>query len=52
MKPEKMSVLAQNCEKLITIGRTVNMQNKLDTFMLTDRLTTDEYTYLTGLLTD
>ena len=51
MRPENMSLIATQCEKLILTGRTDNMQTKLDTFMAVDRITIEEYTYLTGLLT-
>lgn len=50
MRPDNMSIIALQCEKLIQARRTDNMQTKLDTFMLTERLTIEEYTYLSGLL--
>lgn len=38
------------CKKLIESNRAENMQEKLDVFLINDRLTSEEYTELTGLL--
>ena len=38
------------CKKLITAGRTTGMEEKLDVFYAIGRISTDEYTELTGLL--
>lgn len=38
------------CKKLIEANRDENMQEKLDVFLVNDRLTAEEYTELTGLL--
>lgn len=40
------------CKKLIDIGKTDGLQAKLDVYLANDRLTTDEYNELTGMLTN
>ena len=49
-RPENMSYTARLCESLILKGRTTNMQNKLDAYLATDRITVEEYDYLIELL--
>ncbi|MEM5766873.1 MAG: hypothetical protein AAGU32_01050 [Bacillota bacterium] len=39
------------CKLLIEKGRTDGLQDKMDVYLAADRLTTEEYTELTGLLT-
>lgn len=38
------------CKLLIEKGRMDGLQGKMDVYLAADRLTTDEYTELTGLL--
>lgn len=38
------------CKKLIDLGKTDGLQAKLDVYLANDRLTTDEYNELTGML--
>lgn len=38
------------CKRLIETNRADKMQEKLDVFLVNDRLTAEEYTELTGLL--
>jgi hypothetical protein len=40
------------CKKLIDLGKTDGLQAKLDVYLANDRLTTDEYNELTGMLTN
>lgn len=40
------------CKKLINLGKTDGLQAKLDVYLANDRLTTDEYNELTGMLTN
>lgn len=44
------SITYRNCKKLIEAGRTEGMQEKLDVFLLANRITTDEYNELVSLL--
>ena len=38
------------CKLLITKGRTSGLQDKMDVFLAADRLTTEEYNELCGML--
>ncbi len=38
------------CKLLITKGSTDGLQDKMDVYLAADRLTTEEYTELAGLL--
>ena len=40
------------CKKLSDLGKTDGLQAKLDVYLANDRLTTDEYNELTGMLTN
>ena len=40
------------CKKLIDLGKPDGLQAKLDVYLANDRLTTDEYNELTGMLTN
>lgn len=46
------SLTGRQCEKLIKAGRYEynDMLQKLDIFLLGDRITQEEYTYLKGLM--
>lgn len=45
-----MSSTYNLCKRLITIGLTTGLQDKLDTFFAMDRMTMEEYTELTARL--
>lgn len=38
------------CKKLIETGKTDGMKEKLDVFLLNDRITQEQYTELIGLI--
>ena len=40
----------QLCKKLIESGKTFGLKNKLDVFLLANRITEEEYTELTEML--
>lgn len=50
---EFTNLTAKQCYKLITAGRYEynDMLQKLDTFLLGDRINIDEYNYLKGIMT-
>ncbi len=45
-----MTLVYNLCKKLIELGKTDGLQEKMDVYLAADRLTTDEYTELVALL--
>lgn len=40
------------CKKLIALGRTEGLKDKLDVYLAADRITAEEYEELMGMLTE
>lgn len=45
-----MSTVFNLCKKLIELGRTDGLQDKMDVYLAADRLTAEEYAELSSML--
>ncbi|MDY3619321.1 hypothetical protein [Agathobaculum sp.] len=45
-----MSTVFNLCKKLIALGRTDGLQDKMDVYLAADRLTAEEYAELVNML--